>query len=55
MLLSYSFSDLAGQTLVAAFVMLYCLVKIISAADDDGEIGKSATKGFSAWFERWLK
>jgi hypothetical protein len=55
MLLAYSFSDLAGQYLVAAFVMLYCLFKIISAADDDGEIGKSASKGLTGWFDRWLK
>jgi hypothetical protein len=55
MLLAYSFSDLAGQYLVAAFVMLYCLVKIISAADDNGEIVKGAKKSFIQRLDRWLK
>jgi hypothetical protein len=53
--LEYSFSDRVGQFLVAAFVMLYCLIKIICAADDDGEISKSAGKGLTGWFDRWLK
>lgn len=55
MLLAFSFSAFAFNTMLAVLVLLYCLFKIISAADDDGEINKRATKGLAGWIDRWTK
>jgi hypothetical protein len=55
MLLAFSFSAFAFNTMLAVFVLLYCLFKLIKAVDDDGEISDKASKGLAGWIDRWTK
>jgi hypothetical protein len=41
--------------MLAMWLLLFFVFKIITAIDDDGAIKKTANEGIAAWITRWLK
>jgi hypothetical protein len=53
------FSTTIGEHLwlafLAAWVLLFVVIKIVSVIDADGEIKKTANQGLAEWIKRRLK
>ena len=50
-----SFGDLLITLLIGGCLLVFFVVKIVAAVDDDGEIKKTASEGFAACIKRLFK
>ncbi len=55
MLFATTLGEHLFNLMFALFLLLFFVVKILTALDDDGEIKKTASQGVASWITRWLK
>jgi len=47
--------DLLINLMIGCLILLYFLAKIVRTVDDDGEMGKTTSKGVASLIERLFK